>query len=123
MSSATAEPSRLESNAMALRLPTPIDLYFASENAHDVSASEHCFAADAVVRDESRTIAGIDAIKAWRAETAAKYAHRVEPLDMAVHDGRTVVTCRVTGNFPGSPVSLDHIFQIDGDRIIALDIR
>ena len=32
---------------MAMHLPKPVDIYFASENAHDTSALDKCFAADA----------------------------------------------------------------------------
>jgi hypothetical protein len=34
------------------------------------------------------------------------------------------VTGKVTGNFPGSPINLDHIFEIDDDgKIVALELR
>jgi hypothetical protein len=35
---------------MAIHLPTPIDIYFASENAHDTNSADRCFAVDVVVR-------------------------------------------------------------------------
>ena len=54
---------------MDITLSSPIDIYFASENAHDPSAIDGCFAADAVVRDEGRTVRAIAVIKAWRVET------------------------------------------------------
>ena len=105
-----------------LRLPPPIALYFASENTHDASAIDRCFAPDATVRDENQTIQGLAAIRAWRTETGRKYAHRVEPLEVAHKDGRIIVRGRVSGNFPGSPIVLDHIFALAGDRIASLEI-
>jgi len=108
---------------MAIHLPTPIDTYFASENARDTEGADRCFAADAIVRDEGRTIEGVAAIKAWRTEAGEKYHHTVEPLSTTERDGKTVVTARVSGNFPGSPVNLDHIFELHGDRIVSLEIR
>ena len=108
---------------MAIHLPKPIDFYFASENTHDTTALDQCFAADAIVRDEGKTIHGLTAIKAWRIETGKKYHHSVEPLAMSERDGKVVVTGKVSGNFPGSPVNLDHIFEIDGGKIVALEIR
>ena len=48
---------------MSIKLPAPIDLFFASENAHDPSAMDQCFAAGAVVRDEGKTITGVTAIE------------------------------------------------------------
>jgi hypothetical protein len=29
----------------------------------------------------------------------------------------------VAGDFPNSPIELDHIFRLDGDKIASLDIR
>jgi hypothetical protein len=110
-------------NAMSIRLPASIDLYFASENAHDPSAIDRCFAAGAVVRDEGKTITGVAAIKAWRVETGEKYRHIVEPLSVSTRDGKVVVTARVSGDFPGSPIHLQHIFEIEDGRIVSLEIR
>jgi hypothetical protein len=33
------------------------------------------------------------------------------------------VTAKVAGNFPNSPVKLNHIFRIEDDRISSLEIR
>ncbi len=45
-----------------------------------------------------------------------KYQHTVEPIDATEKDGKTIVTARVAGNFPGSPVNLQYTFRLDGDR-------
>jgi hypothetical protein len=34
-----------------------------------------------------------------------------------------VVTGKVSGTFPGSPINLEHIFEIEGGRIVSLEIR
>jgi hypothetical protein len=107
---------------MSIRLPKPIDIYFASENRHDPSAIDTCFAADATVRDESQTIEGLAAIKAWRIETSKKYGHTIEPLAISERDGKVVVIGKVSGNFPGSPINLDHVFELRDDRIVSLKI-
>jgi SnoaL-like domain len=108
---------------MSIMLPAPIDLYFTSENAHDLSAIDRRFASGAVVRDEGKTITGVAAIQAWRAETEQKYRHTVEPLSVSTRDGKVVVTGKASGNFPGSPVNLQHIFEIKDGRIVSLEIR
>jgi hypothetical protein len=64
---------------MDIALPAPIEIYFASENAHDPSAIDRCFAADAIVRDEGRTIKGVAAINAWRVETGKSTITRWSP--------------------------------------------
>jgi hypothetical protein len=108
---------------MSIKLPAPLECYFASENAHDTSAVEECFATNATVRDEGRTIQGVAEIKAWRVETGDKYHHSVEPLAASTRDGKVVVTGRLWGNFPGSPITLDHIFETEGGKIVSLEIR
>jgi hypothetical protein len=108
---------------MGILLPKPIEIYFASENLHDAAALDTCFAADAIVRDERQTIEGLAAIKAWRIGTGKKYDHTIEPLAIAERDGKVIVTGKVSGNFPGSPINLDHVFQLENDRIVSLEIR
>jgi hypothetical protein len=107
---------------MSVHLPPPIDLYVKAENAGDVELLSECFAPDAVVRDERRTYEGLAAIKAWKAETKRKYQHTVEPLALARKGDRIVVTSRLTGNFPGSPIEVRFVFTLVGDRIASLEI-
>ena len=82
-----------------------------------------CFADHAVVRDEGRTIEGPPAIKQWMKEAKAKYQHTVEPIEVSSRDGKTVVVARVAGNFPNSPLDLEHVFTIEGGKISSLEIR
>ena len=108
---------------MSVDLPTPIIIYIGAENRGDTEALAECFAEDAVVRDEGKTIQGLAAIKQWRAETRKKYQHTIEPLASTQKDGKTIVTNRLTGNFPGSPIELDFVFTLEGNKITALEIR
>jgi SnoaL-like domain len=107
---------------MDLDLPRPIATYVAAENSGDTEALAQCFAEDAVVRDEEKTIEGLAAIKQWKAETRKKYQHTVEPLLCVQKDGKTIVTNRLAGNFPGSPIELEFVFTLDGDKIVSLEI-
>jgi SnoaL-like domain len=88
-----------------------------------MEALVQCFAEDAVVRDEGKTIEGLAAVKQWKAETKKKYQHTIEPLAFVQKDGRIIVTNRLTGNFPGSPIDLDFVFTLDGNKIRSLDIQ
>ncbi len=106
-----------------MHLPPAIDLYVKAENAGDVESLSECFAPDAVVRDEGRTYEGLAAIKQWKAETKKKYQHTVEPLASLQKGDKTIVTNRLTGNFPGSPVDLQFVFGLDGNKIVSLEIR
>ena len=107
---------------MIENLPKPIRLYIAAENTGDSNLFDQCFAEDAVVRDENETHAGLAAIKKWKAETKKKYQHTVDPLSFVEKGGKTIVTNRLAGNFPGSPIELDFVFTLAGDKIVSLEI-
>jgi len=108
---------------MSVELPKPIAAYITAENAHDIEALGQCFADDAVVRDEGRAFEGLVAIKEWKVETKRKYGHTVEPLASVQKDGATIVTNRVAGNFPGSPIDLQFVFRLEAGKIVALEIH
>jgi len=48
---------------------------------------------------------------------------KVEPISAVERDGKTVVTGKVSGNVPNSPVNLEHIFRLEGDKIASLESR
>ena len=106
-----------------MHLPSPIAIYVAAENRGDPEALAHCFAEDAVVRDEGQTIEGLTAIKQWKAETKKKYQHTIQPLASAQEGDKVIVTNRLTGNFPGSPIELEFVFTLAGSKIASLEIR
>src|SRR5882724_7545854 len=103
-------------------LPEPIEAYIAGSNAHDAGACAGCFADDAIVRDEGREMRGIAAVRDWMAAAFAKYRHTVEVVSSAKTADGTIVTCRVSGNFSGSPVELRHAFVVAGGKITRLEI-
>jgi hypothetical protein len=105
-----------------MTLPAPIAAYLAAANAHDSHATAACFSADAVVRDEGREWRGISAIKAWKEETDRKYRPITEAIEVTELDGRTVVTARISGDFPGSPIELPYRFKLGGGKITSLEI-
>ena len=47
---------------------------------------------------------------------------REEPFAAEQQGAMTVVTSRLTGNFPGSPVDLRYFFKLEGDKIASLEI-
>lgn len=105
-------------------LPDVLHRYFQAQNDHDIDAMVACFAPDAAVRDEGRDIVGTDAIRAWKAETSAKYHVTVEPIESRSEADRTIVVAKVSGTFKGSPANLTYRFGLTGaGRISALAIR
>lgn len=106
---------------MTLHLPKGIAAYFTADRA-DSEAVVQCFTDNAVVKDEGHTYEGLAAIRQWKTGSSKKYTYTSEPFACGEKDGRTIVTSRVTGNFPGSPVDLRYIFGLDGNRIASLEI-
>ena len=106
---------------MSLNLPGPIDAYFAADKL-DSEAIARCFTNTAVVKDEGHTYSGLAAIKQWKAESSTKYTYTSEPFALEQKDGMAVVTSRLTGTFPGSPVDLRFFFRLERGKIASLEI-
>jgi hypothetical protein len=104
-----------------LTLPEPIAAYFAADR-HNPEALARCFMSQATVKDEGHTHAGLDAIKAWKAAASAKYTYTTEPFALEQKNGHHIVSGRVAGNFPGSPVNLQYRFRLERGLIASLEI-
>jgi uncharacterized protein (TIGR02246 family) len=107
---------------MATTLPDAIASYYAAQAADDFEALARCFAPDGTVGDEGHSRQGRAAIAAWMAEAKGKYHHRTEILGASERDGAHVVTVRVSGQFPNSPVTLEQRFRLAGGAIRSLEI-
>ncbi len=107
---------------MALFIPATIRDYFNAANQHDVDRVVQCFSADAVVHDEGKTHRGHEAIRQWKDAASKQYNAVIEPLSVRDEGGHSAVACRVSGNFPGSPVELQFAFVLNSDGIAFLEI-
>lgn len=103
---------------MSFELPAPLPQYFA---AGDRIASAPLFAPDAVVLDEGHVHRGSEEIAAWLGSVERRYQPRYELIDASRDGARTVVTFKVSGTFPGSPVTLQQALVTDGDKIVSLE--
>jgi len=111
----------MKQSTKSLNLPKPIAAYFDRDKG-DSETLSRCFTENAVVKDEGHTHKGRAAIKQWKSDASKKYKYTSEPFVFEQKDGKTVVTSRLTGNFPGSPVDLRFFFELEGDRIASLEI-
>ncbi len=100
-----------------------IATYFEVSNGGDPARLAGCFTEDAFVRDERHTHQGHSAIQSWIAGTRAAFDYSVTPMKVTQDGARVTVVAKVAGNFPGSPVMLDHLFLMSGDDIHSLEIR
>jgi len=116
-------PAEVERVTMSIHLPPPVDLYVKIENSGEVDALSGCFALDATVHDEGHTYRGLAAIKKWKAGTKKKYGHTIHPLEITDRDGQTVLKAALTGNFPGSPITVELSFVLESGKIISLEIH
>jgi len=105
----------------SLDLPKPVADYFGADNS-DGDAVSQCFTANAVVTDEGHTHTGRAAIKQWKTDASTKYQYTSRPFACEQKGEKTVVTSRLIGNFPGSPVDLRYFFKLEGDKIAFLEI-
>ena len=107
---------------MTIELPDPIAGYFAAQGSGDYHEVSKCFAAAAIVHDEGGEIVGPDAIKVWMTEAKRKYRHHSVPTAVTHREDTIVVSAHVSGDFPGSPVTLDHAFRVANGKIVSLKI-
>ena len=101
-----------------------IAAYFAANNTGDGQAVAATFVADGEVSDDrNRTHKGRAAIAEWVAETIGVHQMKFEALTHERDGDGHLVTARVSGNFPGSPLDYSYRFRVDSEGIRTLDIR
>lgn len=107
---------------MTLQLATAIATYFAAANAARSDQLALCFAPEASVRDDGKTLHGRAAIAAWASEAQRRYGAVATPRTVRESGAEVVVTADVSGNFPGSPLPLHYHFTLGESGIQALAI-
>ena len=108
---------------MTLDAPEPIAAYLAAEEAKDADALSRCFVEAGIVHGEVRDYRGRDAIRQWKQGADEKYRYALQMVNAQMHGDEVTVRARLTGEFPGSPVELDHIFKLSNNKIASLEIR
>jgi hypothetical protein len=102
-------------------VPDIIERYFEMAINPDREQYFALFTDDATVEDEGKEHHGIDEIRAWRV-SIPKVVYRITDVEQS--NDETVVTAEVSGDFPGSPVSLAFRFEdYDDEHIRTLRIR
>jgi hypothetical protein len=103
-------------------LPAAVKRYLSAANRFDALVAADCFTADAEVYDEDHDCVGRDAIRAWVAETSSKFHPAFTVMRASVHGDNVTLAVAVSGRFPGSPVTLDFMFQLSNGKILLLTI-
>jgi hypothetical protein len=107
---------------MSIQLPKPIIDYFTADQVNATTLVQ-CFTENAVVKDEKHTYTGSAEIHLWKDSTASKYQYTTTPFSIIEDSGKTIVTSLLACDFPGSPIDLRYIFELEGDKISTLEIR
>jgi hypothetical protein len=107
---------------MTATLPKTVAAYVEAYNDRSREAAAACFSEDALVHDEGKDHRGRKAILEWTRETIEKYQPVLTPGKVEGSDRKVVVAMTVSGNFPGSPVTLSFHFAIENGRIAELRI-
>ncbi len=108
---------------MDLDIPEPVAAYLAAEKTKDADALSRCFTQDATVHDEGQDYRGRDSIRPWKQATDAKYRYVLQTINVSAHGNDVTLRAWLKGDFPGSPVELDHIFILSNNKIASLEIR
>lgn len=107
---------------MKIQLPKILEKYIEASNEKDVKKFVSCFASSAIVHDEGELRTGIDQISEWFLKTRSKYNFTTEALQCEESKDGVVLTAKVTGTFPGSPINLRYNFKMQSGLIEQLRI-
>lgn len=108
---------------MSISLPAEVSAFFAITNGKDPGKLDQCFAEASVVRDERHTYEGLANISRWLTEAQQKYNYSAQPVAATGEYPVVRVRAQVSGSFPGSPIELEHVFELSNGRISSLEIR
>lgn len=112
----------LSSNSRAVLLSPPIAAFYHASDVYDGALLASCIAEDAILYDEGEELHGSAAISAHIFK-ANKDAKVMMDIMRCAEKGRDIiVTAMLTGEFEGSPVSLDFHFTLAEGKIKALNI-
>lgn len=103
--------------------PQVLTDYFSAANDGRIDDTANCFADDALVHDENQDRQGLDAIRAWIADTTREYQPQTEVASIEAVGDTFVAVASVSGTFPGSPVQLTYTFTLANEKITRLSIQ
>jgi hypothetical protein len=106
----------------AITIPRIVREYFERASSQDHEAYLALFAEDALVEDEGGEHSGAAAIRAWRSGVPL-VTHTITEVEQSA--AGLVVTCTISGDFPGSPFAglQFHFEEFDDEQVKVLRIR
>jgi hypothetical protein len=109
---------------MNSKLPDVLAEHIAAVNAFDTDAIVATFAADALVNDARREIAGRDAIKRWVTKEMVGDKVTMDVVAVVAHHGTTIVRARYDGEYDKTSLPEELImssyFTVSDGKIVSL---
>ena len=103
-----------------MNLPKVIAELVKSQNEFDSAAYADCFAENAQVFDEGKTHNGKAEIEQWIDKSNKDNRATMEPVDY--DEKEDILSAKIAGSFPGSPLILKFHFKIADGKIQALKV-
>ena len=91
-------------------------------NAHDEEHVASCLSRQATVRDGGLEYRGSSEIRRWMQDAFDRYALHLDVTGVSGQGKNWFFQARVSGNFEGSPVQLEHSLTIEDGKIANLEI-
>lgn len=103
-----------------MNLPKVIEELVKTQNEFDSVAYANCFTDDAQVSDEGKTHNGKAEIEKWIDKSNKDYKATMEPVDY--DEKEDILSAKIAGSFPGSPLILKFHFKITDGKIQSLKV-
>lgn len=103
-----------------MNLPKVIEELVKAKNSFDSAAFTQCFSETAVVFDEGKTHTGRNEIEQWIDKSNKEHQDTMKPLDY--DEKEDILSAKVTGSFPQSPIVLKFNFNITEGKIQSLKV-
>lgn len=103
-----------------MNLPNVINEFLKAKNSFDSVAFAECFSETAIVFDEGKTHTGKKEIEQWIDNSNKQHQDTLEPIDY--DEKEDILSAKVTGTFPQSPIILKFHFTITDETIQSLKV-
>ncbi|UPK69443.1 nuclear transport factor 2 family protein [Chitinophaga filiformis] len=105
-----------------MELPKVVGRFIETQNNYDSKAYAACFTDTASVHDEGKTHTGKEEIRQWIEHANEAYQSSMQPLNYEQSGSKAVLTAKVSGTFPGSPIVLKFHLGFKDDLIDSLKV-
>jgi hypothetical protein len=105
-----------------MELHQVVEKFIETQNNYDSKAYTECFTDTAIVHDEGKTHIGKAEIRQWIEEANEKYQSVMEPINYEQSGSKAVLTAKVSGTFPGSPIVLQFHLGLKDELIDSLKV-